>query len=82
MGLDIGLSKAGLNVVIGQDFEPACVETMKANGHKVLGGDIRNIEPETMLQLSGLHEGEPFLIEQNRCAMACQGCGIAIFCFL
>ncbi|CDA99271.1 unknown [Lachnospiraceae bacterium CAG:215] len=21
-------------------------------------------------------------IEQNRCAMACQGCGIAIFCFL
>jgi len=20
--------------------------------------------------------------EQNRCAMACQGCGIAIFCFL
>ena len=52
MGLDIGLSKAGLHVVIGQDFEPACVETMKANGHKVLGGDIRNIEPETMLQLS------------------------------
>ena len=46
MGLDIGLSKAGLHVVIGQDFEPACVETMKANGHKVLGGDIRNIEPE------------------------------------
>lgn len=62
MGLDIGLSKAGLHVVIGQDFEPACVETMKANGHKVLGGDIRNIEPETMLQLSGLHKGEPFLI--------------------
>lgn len=29
MGLDIGLSKAGLHVVIGQDFEPACVETMK-----------------------------------------------------
>ena len=21
-------------------------------------------------------------IEQNRCAMACQGCGIAIFCFI
>ena len=62
MGLDIGLSKAGLNVVIGQDFEPACVETMKANGHKVLGGDIRNIEPVTILRLSGLHKGEPFLI--------------------
>lgn len=24
MGLDIGLSKAGLNIVIGQDFDPAC----------------------------------------------------------
>ena len=41
MGLDIGLGKAGLNVVIGQDFDAACVKTMKANGHKVLGGDIR-----------------------------------------
>ena len=43
MGLDIGLGKAGLNVVIGQDFDAACVKTMKANGHKVLGGDIREI---------------------------------------
>ena len=32
MGLDIGLSKAGLNVVIGQDFEPSCVKTMQENG--------------------------------------------------
>lgn len=62
MGLDIGLAKAGLNVVIGQDFEPSCVETMRANGHKVLGGDIRNIQPETILDLSGLHVGEPFMI--------------------
>ena len=38
MGLDIGLEKAGLNVLIGQDFDIACVKTMKANGHKVLGG--------------------------------------------
>lgn len=62
MGLDIGLGKAGLNVVIGQDFEPACVETMRANGHKVLGGDIREIQPETILELTGLHRGEPFMI--------------------
>lgn len=45
MGLDIGFGKAGLNIVIGQDFEPTCVETMKSNGHKVLGGDIREIKP-------------------------------------
>ena len=62
MGLDIGLWKAGLNVVIGQDFEQACIETMKANGHKVLGGDIREIKPKTLLELTGLHVGEPFMI--------------------
>ena len=28
MGLDIGLEKAGLNVVIGQDFDESCVKTM------------------------------------------------------
>lgn len=62
MGLDIGLTQAGLNVVIGQDVEPACVETMKANGHKGLAGDIRDIKPETMLEMSGLSVGEPFMI--------------------
>lgn len=62
MGLDIGLQEAGLNVAIGQDFEPACVKTMKANGHNVLGGDIREIKPETLLELTGLKVGEPFMI--------------------
>ena len=62
MGLDIGLIKAGLNVVIGQDFDLACVDTMKANEHKVLDGDIRNIEPQQLLDLTGLHQGEPFMI--------------------
>lgn len=62
MGLDIGLQQAGLNVVIGQDFEPACVETIRANGHKVLGGDIRVIKPETLLEMTGLGVGEPFLV--------------------
>ncbi len=62
MGLDIGLEKAGLNVRIGQDFEPTCIETMKANGYKVLGGDIREIEPQQMLDLAGLNVGEPFLV--------------------
>ena len=62
MGLDIGLSKAGLNIAIGQDFEPACVATMRANGHKVLGGDIREIDPADLLGQAGLTQGEPFLI--------------------
>lgn len=62
MGLDIGLTEAGLNIVIGQDFEPTCVDTMKANGHNVLGGDIREILPQQLLDLTGLHQGEPFMI--------------------
>lgn len=62
MGLDIGLAKAGLNVVIGQEFDASCVKTMRANGHKVLEGDIREIEPQQLLSLTGLHIGEPFLI--------------------
>lgn len=62
MGLDIGLIKAGLNVVVGQDFDKACIKTMQANGHRVLEGDIREIEPQQLLDLVGLQVGEPFLI--------------------
>ena len=62
MGLDIGLEKAGLNVVIGQDFDESCVKTIRANGHNVLGGDIREIDPRKFLELTGLSIGEPFLI--------------------
>lgn len=62
MGLDIGLQQAGLNIVVGQDFEPACVDTMRANNHNVLGGDIRNIKPEQLLDIAGLNPGEPFMI--------------------
>lgn len=62
MGLDIGLAKAGLNIVIGQDFDPACVATMRANGHKVLGGDIREIDAADLLEQVGLAQGEPFLL--------------------
>ena len=62
MGLDIGLEKAGLHIAVGQDFEPTCVETMRANGHKVLQGDIRQIQPQEMLDLAGMKAGEPFLV--------------------
>lgn len=62
MGLDIGLSKAGLRIAVGQDFDAACVATMRANGHNVLGGDIRALEPSDLLDASGMDFGEPFLI--------------------
>ena len=62
MGLDIGLAQAGLHIAIGQDFDPVCVSTMRANGHKVLGGDIREIDPADLLNMTGMAPGEPFLI--------------------
>ncbi len=62
MGLDIGLAEAGLNIAIGQDVDPACVATIRANGHKALGGDIRDIEPADLLEQAGMAPGEPFLI--------------------
>lgn len=62
MGLDIGLEQAGMEISIGQDFEINCVETMKANGHNVLAGDIRSIEPQVLLDMTGLKKGEPFLV--------------------
>lgn len=62
MGLDIGLGRAGLHVAIGQDFDASCVNTMRENGHKVLGGDIRELVPQQLLEMAGLEVGEPFLI--------------------
>ena len=34
MGLDLGLEQAGINILLGQDFEPSCIKTMAANGYK------------------------------------------------
>lgn len=62
MGLDIGMSNAGLNVVVGQDFDASCVGTMKANGHNVLSGNIRDIQPQELLDIAGLQIGESFMI--------------------
>lgn len=62
MGLDLGLEVAGLHVVIGQDFDDACVKTMRANNRHVIEGDIRQIAPEEILSKANLHVGEPFMI--------------------
>ncbi len=62
MGLDIGMINAGLNVVIGQDIDTSCVETMRANGHNVLNGNICDILPQQLLDITGLNVGEPFMI--------------------
>ena len=62
MGLDLGLEAAGLNVVVGQDFDINCINTMQENGHEGILGDIREISPESVLNKAGLDRGEPFLV--------------------
>ena len=65
MGLDLGLEASGLNVVIGQDFEQSCVDTMKANGRRVLGGDIRDIFREDALVFIVLNAVKLSFLEQK-----------------
>lgn len=62
MGLDIGLMQAGIDIRIGQDFNDACIQTMQANGHNGIAGDIQQITSEEILQKAGMKVGEPFLI--------------------
>lgn len=62
MGLDLGLMEAGIEILVGQDFDESCIKTMTANGHKGILGDIREISPETLLEAAGMRSGEPFLI--------------------
>lgn len=62
MGLDLGLMQAGIDIQIGQDFDSSCIQTMLANGHKGIAGDIRNISADSILELVGMKVGEPFLV--------------------
>jgi len=62
MGMDIGLEQAGLNIKVVQDIDVICLKTALANGHKFLRGDIRQIRPETLLEVAGLKAGDPFLV--------------------
>lgn len=62
MGLDIGLLEAGIDIQVGQDFDDYCVQTMIANGHNGILGDIRNISANELLTASHMKIGEPFLI--------------------
>jgi DNA (cytosine-5)-methyltransferase 1 len=43
MGLDLGLMDAGLSIVVSQDYERWCVETIRKNNHLAVEGDIRQL---------------------------------------
>ena len=60
--MDLGLERTGIDIVIGQDFDQNCVDTMRVNGRRALAGDIRGISPEAVLDMAGMKAGEPFLV--------------------
>ena len=62
MGLDIGLTKAGLSISLGQDIDKSCADTIQANGHDVICGDITKIDSSTLLEGARLERGEAFLV--------------------
>jgi len=62
MGMDIGLMQAGLKLKMTQEFDGACIKTIKAQGHPVIEGDIRGVGPEAVLESASLRRAEPFLL--------------------
>lgn len=67
MGLDLGLNEAGLRVVVSQDIDKWCVETMRRNDHLAIEGDIRQLieeEPscEFFLRVSGVSREALFAV--------------------
>ncbi|MBQ9406652.1 MAG: DNA cytosine methyltransferase [Desulfovibrio sp.] len=62
LGLDLGLERAGIDIVLRQDVDPQCCSTMEANGRPVYCGDIRNISASDLLARAKLDKGTPFLV--------------------
>lgn len=59
MGLDIGLEKAGFEVLLASEIERSCRETIVHNKPQIgLIGDIRNYQTEDILSFAGLNVGD------------------------
>lgn len=73
MGLDLGLEQAvhntgeHLEVVVTQEYDRTCVNTIRANGYKCIPGDINRLvadDPQCnfLLHEAGLGVGDAFLV--------------------
>ena len=59
MGLDIGIEKAGFNVRLASEINPACRKTIRKN-HPEIGliGDIRKYSENEILTAAGIEKGQ------------------------
>lgn len=69
MGMDLGLTSAGLLTAVAQDIDPWCCETIRTNKPDcaVVCGDIKELiarEPDCtfLLKAAGLRKGEAFAV--------------------
>jgi DNA (cytosine-5)-methyltransferase 1 len=67
MGLDLGLMQAGLSIVVSQDFNKWCAETIRKNNHTAIEGDIRQLlrdDPtcDFLLRAGCVSRGEVFAV--------------------
>ena len=55
-GLDIGFKRAGFNIAVCVESDPACADTLRTNmpDVPVLTGDIREITTSRILEAAGL----------------------------
>lgn len=76
-GLSLGLSKAGLNVIFGFDFDAKCIDTLQANPkhvrHRFLRSDVKDMLGGNLLKIAGLKKGELDLLAGGP---PCQGFSI------
>lgn len=64
MGLDLGMERAGFDIRFASDNMPAAVETARANRPHLpfYSGDIRGLDGEEILNISGVAAGEADLV--------------------
>lgn len=59
MGMDIGIEKAGFDIIFASEIDNACRKTILKNHPDItLISDIRNYHPEELRKIAGLHEDD------------------------
>lgn len=67
MGLDLGLSQAGLDIAVGQELDGKAIATIVANGHRAVAGDLRALLAQhpaldPLLEAGRIRRGDAFAV--------------------
>lgn len=72
MGLDLGLEKAGHEIVVAVETDPVAVATIRKNRPDiaVIARPIETISTQEILQAAGLRNGQNFIVAGGPCCQA------------